>query len=55
MCGFIGSFSKLNIDPDLVDEANHYLICRGPDQKTNFQGTTREQLNMNLDLNFSFF
>ena len=54
MCGFIGSFSKLNIDPDLVDEANHYLICRGPDQKTNFQGTTREQLNMNLDLNFSF-
>ncbi len=54
MCGFIGSFSRLNIDPDLVDEANHYLICRGPDQKTNFHGTTRKQLNMNLDLNFSF-
>lgn len=53
MCGFIGSFSKLNINPNLVDTANNDLICRGPDKKTSFQGNTREHLRMNLDLNFS--
>ena len=33
MCGFTGSVSLENIDISLIEEANKFIECRGPDSK----------------------
>ena len=33
MCGFTGSVSVQPIDISLIDEANKFIECRGPDAK----------------------
>jgi len=53
VCGFIGSFSKKQISLDLMNIANKNIICRGPDNKTQLDGNSKD-LDMDLDLYFSF-
>ena len=53
MCGFIGSFSENQINLDLMNLANRNMICRGPDNKTQLNGSSKN-LEMDLDLYFSF-
>ena len=53
MCGFIGSFSNNQISLDLMNIANKNIICRGPDNKTQLDGSSKD-LDMDLDLYFSF-
>ena len=53
MCGFIGSFSENQINLDLMNLANKNMICRGPDNKTQLNGSSKN-LEMDLDLYFSF-
>ena len=31
MCGFIGAFSKSNINKEQLELANKHIVCRGPD------------------------
>lgn len=33
MCGFIGKLSYSNFDPDILNNCNKYIECRGPDSK----------------------
>ncbi len=54
MCGFIGTFSKNNINQKGIEEANNYLICRGPDHKNEYSGNLNDKLGMKNTLNFSF-
>ena len=54
MCGFIGTFSKNNIDQKGIEEANNYLICRGPDHKNVYSGNLNDKFGMKNTLNFSF-
>ena len=54
MCGFIGTFSKNNIDQKGIEEANNHLICRGPDHKNVYAGNLSDKFGMKNTLNFSF-
>ena len=54
MCGFIGTFSKNNIDQKGIEEANNHLICRGPDHKNVYSGNLNDKFGMKNTLNFSF-
>ena len=49
MCGFIGSVSVKPIDISLIDEANKFIECRGPDAKCFI-----ERSYDNYHLNFCF-
>ena len=52
MCGFIGTFSKNNIDQKGIEEANNHLICRGPDHKNVYAGNLSDKFGMKNTLNF---
>ena len=54
MCGFIGTFSKNEINQQGIDQANNHLICRGPDHKNFYAGNSYDKLGMKSNLNFSF-
>ena len=52
MCGFVGKISLNSIDNQNIIEANESLVCRGPDETINKQGSLRE-FNHNMSLNYS--
>ena len=52
MCGFVGKISQNSIDNQNIIEANKSLVCRGPDETINKQGSLRE-FNHNMSLNYS--
>ena len=52
MCGFVGKISLNSIDNQNIIEANESLVCRGPDETINKQGSLRE-FNQKTSLNYS--
>ena len=50
MCGFVGKITFSEIDKELLEESNKYLICRGPDS-TNFHHFSDKNLNISLAFN----
>ena len=47
MCGFIGAFSKTNINKEQLELANKYIVCRGPD-------SLKQSHIENSEINYSF-
>ena len=45
MCGFIGIFSKPQIDRELLNSANECIVCRGPDKSLEYY----EELSANVN------
>jgi len=50
VCGFVGKITFSEIDKELLEESNKYLICRGPDS-TNFHHFSDKNLNISLAFN----
>lgn len=50
MCGFIGKITTSNIDYNLLEKANKYLVCRGPDSKEQFN-VLENNINYSLIFN----
>lgn len=50
MCGFVGKITFSEINKELLEESNKYLICRGPDS-TNFHHFSDKNLNISLAFN----
>lgn len=50
MCGFVGKITFSELDKELLEESNKYLICRGPDS-TNFHHFSDKNLNISLAFN----
>ena len=49
MCGFTGTISFEKINSQLIDSANEYCICRGPDSLLRAIGN--EKVNFHLIFN----
>ena len=50
MCGFLGELSYNDLNSNYLNEANNYIVCRGPDSTKNFSNTIKN-LKINLFFN----
>ena len=50
MCGFLGELSYNDLNSNYLNEANNYIVCRGPDSTKNFSNTVKN-LKINLFFN----